>query len=191
MKTITLTCHLCSKTFTRRLVDYNRNVERGEVILCSRKCLSQYANKQKTKESYKNCHLHLNPANRKDEYSPFKYYLGQCRKRKRTGKQGSDIDINLSYLKELWESQNGICPYTQIKMILPETTSSNATIHSFDKASLDRIDSSKGYIKGNVEFVCFFINFAKNNHNKQDVIDFLRRIKLADATRLALANSQP
>lgn len=29
--------------------------------------------------------------------------------------------------------------------------------------SIDRIDNSKGYIRGNIQLVCRFINFAKNN----------------------------
>jgi hypothetical protein len=45
------------------------------------------------------------------------------------------------------------------------------------KASLDRIDSTKGYIKGNVEFVCLAINYAKNKFSKEDTLTFLNEIK--------------
>jgi len=43
-------------------------------------------------------------------------------------------------------------------------------------ASLDRIDSSKGYIQGNVQFVAYGINLAKNNFSDADVISFLDSI---------------
>lgn len=33
----------------------------------------------------------------------------------------------------------------------------------FNGASLDRIDSNKGYIEGNVQFICMGLNFMKNN----------------------------
>ena len=45
-------------------------------------------------------------------------------------------------------------------------------------ASLDRIDSSKDYLVGNVEIVCMAVNLAKNNFNKKDMIDFIKEIKI-------------
>ena len=46
------------------------------------------------------------------------------------------------------------------------------------KASLDRINSSKGYVKGNVEFVCSSINLAKNSFTREQMKEFLRSIDL-------------
>lgn len=45
------------------------------------------------------------------------------------------------------------------------------------KASLDRIDPNKGYIIGNVEFVCYCINVMKNDFTKEQMIDFINNIK--------------
>lgn len=83
-------------------------------------------------------------------------------------------EIDVQYLKELWDNQNGICPYTGIKMLLPKT--STDFFHSLKKASLDRIDSKKGYIKGNVEFVCSAINLAKNSFTREEMKEFLSEI---------------
>lgn len=80
------------------------------------------------------------------------------------------MDITPEYLKQLWDSQHGICPYTGFDMELIG--------NSLNQASLDRIDSTKGYIKGNVEFVCLFINLAKNKFPKEDVQEFIERLKL-------------
>ena len=44
--------------------------------------------------------------------------------------------------------------------------------------SLDRIDPNKGYIKGNVEFVCLFINLGKTNFSKEQVVSFLGNISI-------------
>ncbi|MEO1762237.1 MAG: hypothetical protein AAFR83_09750, partial [Cyanobacteria bacterium J06629_18] len=56
--------------------------------------------------------------------------------------------------------------------MLPTTTDyKNATL-TIDRASVDRIDSSIGYIRGNIEFVAVIANFAKNVFTKQDVIEF-------------------
>lgn len=106
--------------------------------------------------------------NKRDEFSPFRNFITKCKTRKK------EYNIDVKYLKELWENQNGICPYTGIKMELSQTTDSKHTNNSLKKASLDRIDSTKGYVKGNVEFVCLFINFAKNGYSKTQVISFLK-----------------
>lgn len=48
------------------------------------------------------------------------------------------------------------------------------------KASLDRIDSSKGYIEGNVEFVCVWLLITqKNSFTKEDMKEFLHSIDLS------------
>lgn len=44
-------------------------------------------------------------------------------------------------------------------------------------ASLDRIDSSKGYVKGNVQFVCLSMNYAKNGFSDQQIKDFVDSIR--------------
>lgn len=84
-------------------------------------------------------------------------------------------ELDVVYLKELWDKQKGLCPYTGIKMLLPQT-SSDHSIHSLKKASLDRIDSKKEYVKGNVEFVCCAINLAKNSFTRKEMKEFLSEI---------------
>lgn len=83
-------------------------------------------------------------------------------------------EVDVTYLKELWEQQNGICPYTGIKMLLPETSAH--ILRSPKKASLDRINSSKDYIRGNVEFVCCAINLAKNSFTREQMKEFIAEI---------------
>lgn len=66
-----------------------------------------------------------------------------------------EYDIDLQYLLDLWDKQKGLCAYSNKLM-------------SFDKndknvISIDRIDSKKGYIQGNVALVRWKINQAKSN----------------------------
>lgn len=71
-------------------------------------------------------------------------------------KRARDIEFNISleYLDSLWVAQNGRCAYTGQTLEIggsgEETT-----------ASLDRIDSSGGYVEGNVQFVHKTINKMK------------------------------
>lgn len=83
-------------------------------------------------------------------------------------------------LKELWQSQNGICPYSGRKMTLPKNRYDH--LKSPFAASLDRIDSSIGYVMGNVEFVCRFVNYGKSAFSKKDIMEFFRPVANEDAT---------
>lgn len=59
-----------------------------------------------------------------------------------------EIGVDVDYIKNLLEAQNQKCAYTGIPMELPDHKGCK------DKrmcASLDRIDSTKGYIEGNVQ----------------------------------------
>lgn len=82
-----------------------------------------------------------------------------------------NCDITPEWLKLLWEHQRGICPYTGIEMSLARP---NTKLHA---ASLDRIDSNQGYMMGNVEFVCRFVNMGKQDRSKQETLDFFSKIK--------------
>lgn len=74
----------------------------------------------------------------------------------------------------LWEKQKGVCPYTGIKLKLAEYKANhNDPIYT---ASLDRIDSNKGYIKGNVQFISTAINYMKNNMSNEDTIKLCKII---------------
>jgi hypothetical protein len=44
------------------------------------------------------------------------------------------------------------------------------------RASLDRIDSSRGYVPGNVEWVCMFINYGKNSWSREAVNGVLDQV---------------
>ena len=43
-------------------------------------------------------------------------------------------------------------------------------------ASLDRIDSSKGYVKGNVQWVHKDVNFMKRTLNQQTFVNWCKKI---------------
>lgn len=189
MKTITLKCILCQKEFEREIKQYNKWNKNNPNIFCSVSHAVTYRNLNQPKDYWKQQYekrkdvfdIKNYSGNMWDEYSPFKYFITKCKERKKH--KGFNYDIDLKYLKELWEKQKGICPYTNIKMILPNSTASHQEEKTLKKASLDRIDSSLGYVKGNVEFVCLFMNFAKNGYKKEEVKEFINELKFGDSTR--------
>ena len=76
----------------------------------------------------------------------------------------------LQYLKHLWELQNGTCPITGRQLIL--RTHNYKQIKGPYIASLDRIDSSKDYVEGNVQWVSHLANTMKNNATKEQLVQF-------------------
>lgn len=92
-------------------------------------------------------------------------------------KLGKVIKLNWSSVrKEQWDSQKGICPYTgwQLKNMASFT---NRLPKTPDRASLDRIDSKKGYIKGNIQFVALIVQLAKNDWDEKVIYEFAEAIK--------------
>lgn len=180
MSTTNIKCECCGKIFDKPNKEINRSKKKGFANCCSRSCTATLRNQNLPTEYWKKQYkkhptLKGHENNRLDELSPFRHLINSGRASIK--KHRGNIEINAQYLKELWEKQNGVCPYTGLRMLLSETSSTKHKINSLKKASLDRIDSTKGYIKGNVEFVCMAINLAKNNRTKQEMTDFINEIK--------------
>lgn len=177
MKTIKVKCHHCGEEFDKLKKEYNRCEKQKMSHFCNRSCVAFYRNGLMSKEYWVNLAIQTGfskyAGNRKDELSPFRIFLQKGRSSIKSHK----VEIDVTYLKKIWEDQKGICPYTGIKMELEQSSSKQHKLKSLKKASLDRIDSSKDYVKGNVEFVCFAVNLAKNNFSKQDMLNFVKEIQ--------------
>jgi hypothetical protein len=70
-----------------------------------------------------------------------------------------DFDIDKQYIYGILKLQKSKCAISGIDIVLPKN-SKEYTNRDFT-ASLDRIDSSKGYIKGNVQWVHKKVNIMK------------------------------
>jgi hypothetical protein len=83
-------------------------------------------------------------------------------------------DIDLEYIKNLWEEQDGVCPFAKQKLELrTHTSKQKAGPYS---ASLDRIDNNKGYIRGNIRFVSLIFNYARNTFSDEQVLEFCKQV---------------
>lgn len=81
------------------------------------------------------------------------------------------FDITIEFIWELFLQQGRKCKLTGLDLIF--ATKSN----TFDRtASLDRIDSSKGYIEGNVQWVHKDVNYMKQEYIQKDFINMCKLV---------------
>lgn len=82
------------------------------------------------------------------------------------------MDIDIQYVWELYLKQDKKCALSG----LPISFFNSNLKSSKNTASLDRIDSNKGYIKGNVQWVHKAINIMKNKLDDTLFINLCRKI---------------
>lgn len=75
-----------------------------------------------------------------------------------------DFDINCKDLHELWILQDRKCAYTGRILVMADT------------ASVDRIDSDNGYIRGNVQWVHKDVNKMKWSLSEDTFITFCKEV---------------
>jgi hypothetical protein len=176
MKTTLLTCGTCGTEFEKPNIEINRRKKKGvTTFYCSISCgAKSKKNIEHLKSVNSNYDITKHANNRVDKYSPFRYYMNRIKTG--SGKSYGSTDLTLSYLYELWHNvQQGRCALSNIEMELPPTIKHKHTEHH--SASLDRIDSSKGYVQANVQFICKFINLGKGNSTDDSVRELLNKIR--------------
>ena len=94
------------------------------------------------------------------------------RLRRSAEKRGYVFEVSIEYLWNLFQEQKQICAIT------------GDYIPNIEDASLDRIDSSKGYIEGNVQWVTYQANVSKHTMTMKQLYEFCRKV-------LNHANQQP
>lgn len=84
------------------------------------------------------------------------------------GAKSRNLEYSLSprYLNSLWQRTGGVCALSGIKISINET------------ASLDRIDSSKGYIPGNVQWIHKKVNIMKRDISQKDFIEICKAVSV-------------
>lgn len=99
--------------------------------------------------------------------------MRRCRNRNK------DCNIDIEYLKYIFEQQNGKCAVTGVPLVLE----SKVTNPNYS-ASVDRIDSSKGYVKDNIRFISLTTNYAKNSYDPKFMIEYIDIIRNIDEDAL-------
>ncbi len=154
---IELKCNTCDKLFKRKDFALEKAKRRNQIhFYCCKGC----ADKGKgNKELYKYA------GNKKDNLSPFRWYI------RVSSYRDKQMDLTPEYLKEIFLKQGGKCIYSGVTLSLwdHKIKGGNNKIYT---ASLDRIDSSVGYIKGNVQFISMAANLFKHTMSHEETIEF-------------------
>lgn len=88
-------------------------------------------------------------------------------------------------IREAWDvlvKQNFKCALTNEQLILYQTKEEKK--QGIGTASIDRIDSSKGYTKDNIQWVHKDINFLKGNRSNNKFIEWCHKIRKYNAVSL-------
>lgn len=94
-------------------------------------------------------------------------------KRKRPGRKRLEFSITLEYIWDLYVDQGGKCALSGLSI---DFVPLNHKTKGGASASLDRIDSSIGYIAGNVQWVHKDINIMKNKFSQEYFLDMCETV---------------
>lgn len=83
-----------------------------------------------------------------------------------------DFDIDIKFLWELFIKQDRKCAISGRDLVFAKKYKNRV----FQTASVDRIDSSKGYTKDNVQWVHKEINFLKSNRKVDELVSMCKEI---------------
>ena len=183
MSKVILKCENCGIEFGYHKPEYNRQIKKGRTTFyCSLKCASK---RKENIEQLKKVARHFKGGENKivtEEgfiKASMKEFLRRIKNRaKNKPERFGNYNITIEDLIEVWNKQSGQCVYTKSKLVLPKFPDYNK-VNSNYKASIDRIDSSKGYIKGNIQFISDMMNQYKSNVSNEEIEEFINIIKIA------------
>ena len=87
--------------------------------------------------------------------------------KKRANLKGLEFDLDVKYLEQLEQKQNGRCALTGWILNWDYEYTGMQRVAPPDRASLDRIDPSRGYTRGNVQLVADAVNRMKNAYPQE------------------------
>ena len=164
-------CSGCGLQFEKETKYVKQSEKKGRRHFCSLKCqginegYNRFPGDSWNKSEKNTNNLKNICSNRSDEYTGFRTLLASCKKRNK------ECDVDLPYLKCLWEKQEGKCAVTGVELKLESSGNKNY------QASIDRIDSSKGYIKGNIRYTSVSVNWLKSNLDDEHLKEFFNICK--------------
>jgi hypothetical protein len=103
-----------------------------------------------------------------------RYGAGGGRLRDLKTNLGHELTITIDDIKQMWNDQDGRCHWLGIKMSLEDVDIKNSPF----APSVERVDSSIGYVPGNVVLASRFANRGRGAYDNNDFQD--RLVKLLE-----------
>jgi len=169
MKVQKIICEECGFEFEKLNKEVNRSLKLERKQYCSMTCAKKSSENLEHLASIRTQETsQLIPENRLDEYTIFRTHLRRALTRKHF------CDLTLEDLKEVWEQQEGKCVYSKVNLTSASYLQPNNLIYTM---SLDRIDSSIGYTKTNIQFISMAMNYLKNRMSHNEMLEVLAILK--------------
>jgi hypothetical protein len=144
----------------------------NEGFIC-RSCNLYFADRYNKSSSGNICKICLSRKNDDNLEKIFKRKIQNCKsicKNKEGNK--NDFDLDVEYLQQLYQEQKGLCYISKIQMSLK--------VHSDFNISIERIDETDGYVKGNIKFICIEFQNGQQQWTPTKFHDFCKKIDKID-----------
>ena len=120
-------------------------------------------------DNYQCKEIKKNSASTFDGYMNKMYCMMRCNNQRRN--KDLEFDITMNDIKELYKKQKGLCRFTEEKLTyLSYQTNDKSNLNEYN-LSVDRIDSSKGYTKDNIQLVGALINRMKGDLSDDEFLE--------------------
>lgn len=166
-KKVEVQCYSCNAIILKDDSEVKRNERLSRNNFCSISCSKKIPENIEMLSNHRTS-AHLNASNRRDEFTGFREHLARANRR------NQNVNITLEDLKNTWEQQKGICPYSKVKLQFVSLKNKNNPIYTM---SLDRKNSALGYIKGNIQFISIAMNLMKSSMSEEEMEQLLLIIK--------------
>lgn len=137
-------------------------------ILSSHKKYKSYYDAERYKTNAKEIQAYRKLKRENDLETKIKHTLRNSKQGAKT--KGFDFSITYEYVLDVWNHQAGKCALSGEIMVV------HGDRYLSNMLSLDRIDSSIGYIKGNVQWVCVKYNMMKAHATLEDFINMCKNV---------------
>jgi hypothetical protein len=152
-----LTCWDCKETKTRRVFPYRKQYKYNKEKRCKR-CNNENRSERRNNHTIEQM---INDMVVSSKHA--------ARKRKERGRLNCGIHtITTDDVLKIKDLQNNKCVYTGQELIWEYN-------HNY-KASIDRIDSNRGYIPDNIQLVSQIANQAKSNMDEEEFLHLIEQI---------------
>lgn len=175
-KQIELICSNCSKPFEKSVYEISRRKAKGSStnFFCSRSCSSSYGNNHRVVTPVPPEPQFGNTYRQKYD-KRFAWYVSRVCKDHRFLIPDSDVKMNIH--DELVHAWTGKCAFTGMDIYLKNSKGICETNDPFHIASVDRIDNRLPYQSGNIQWVSFAMNMARNKVSTDDFKQYFGEFK--------------